>query len=1125
MSRIRSRHRGSRGVLTMNCPCCGCEVQSGFAFCPKCGTKQPNACPGCGFVCAPDFAYCPKCGALVGEDPKAGEQASIRTSPATFPSRARSPPLVPNSTVDPERTVQPPQHNIDTEANRRTVTVLFADLSGFTTMSERLDPEVMQTLQNELFEELTTGVQRFGGFVDKFIGDALLALFGAPVAHEDDPERAVRAALDMIRRTAHVGERAKAYTGSPLLLHIGINTGHVVAGGLGVGVAKSYSVTGDTVNTAQRLQSMASPGDVLVGPLTYRLTRHAFSYESLGEVALKGKMGSVLVHRLKGPLEAPRAARGLQILGFSAPLIGRDAELARMTSSLDRACGGTAQLVRLVGEAGVGKTRLVNEFVTRVCDGDRFASLAIRRAVCSPLGEQSYGTLAAVLRSACGIAQNASATEAQAKLAEALSELGVPSDEAERLMPLYLYVLGLSDPDAALQHVEPEQLRRQIFFAIRTVFERRLALSPLLIIVEDLHWADTVSLEALRFLIDRIERTRLMLLFTHRPMLDTDQFGSRRISHTTLRLVPLGAVDAQKLLAAFFDQGWSEPPGNLFSRILERASGNPLFIEEIIRGLIEAGALERDGSRWRIKSDLAAADIPASIQALLLARVDRLPHAVRRLAQEAAVIGPRFDAALLGATATDPAKVEAGLELLCDAEIVEEVAGANSISLQFYRFTQTMLQDVIYQNLLLQRRIEIHGRIGAALERLHGDNPERLEDLILLGHHFSLSASKLKGSRYLSLAGDRARAAYANDDAIRLYQQALAVLLTAGKEGAEPLVLYERIADLCGAAGRRSTAEEHYQTALEAYRAAGDRAAAARMLRKLGRLRWDAGKRSSAEAHYAEAAALLDGTDAPIEWAHLLQERGHLAFRMGDHASAARWADEALGYAQSVPPDVDKLTGLEAARATAEALNTKGVALARLGRAQEAMREVERSVAAAEAAGLLNAACRGYTNLGVLYTMVDPAQAIAVCRRGLDVAERIGDLGFQARLLANLAVACCTFTDRCSEEGVPAAEKAIELDRALDQREHLSVPLIVLGQIYQCHGKPGMAARCYNEAIVVARETGEPQQLFPCYDGLATLNLDRGDMPEAERYFALAHEVCARHGLDPQGLIVLPFLD
>ncbi|RXT46635.1 adenylate/guanylate cyclase domain-containing protein [Bradyrhizobium betae] len=1106
----------------MNCSCCGLEVQSGFAFCPKCGTKQPNACPGCGFPCAPDFAYCPKCGAFVSEVP-AGGQASARTSPTTLPIRSSSPPLVP--TEEAQAAFRTPSDKIDSEANRRTITVLFADLSGFTAMSERLDPEVMQTLQNELFAELTAAVQSFGGFVDKFIGDALLALFGAPAAHEDDPERAVRAALDMIGRTERLSERAKAYAGSPLLLHVGINTGHVVAGGLGVGAAKSYSVTGDTVNTAQRLQSMAAPGEVLVGPLTHRLTRHAFSYDSLGEVSLKGKMGSVLVHRLKEPLDTPRAARGLDTLGLNAPLIGRDAELVRMIGSLDLACGGAAQLVRLVGEAGIGKTRLVGEFAARIRDQDRFAGVAIRQASCSPLGEQSYGTLAAVLRSAYGIAQKASATEAEAKVAEALSELGLATDEADRLMPLYLHVLGLGDPNAVLRHVEPEQLRRQIFFAIRTVFERRLALSPLLIIVEDLHWADAVSLEALRFLMDRLERTRLMLLFTHRPMLELDQFGSSRISHTTLRLPPLGDADGQKLLAAYFSHGWRGPPGRLFGRILDRAGGNPLFLEEIIRGLIEAGALERDGAQWRMKSDDAAADIPASIQALLLARLDRLPHQVRRLAQEAAVIGPRFDAAALGAAATEPARVEAGLELLCDAEIIEEIAGSNSISLRTYRFTQTMLQDVIYQNLLLQRRIELHGRIGGALERLYGTEPERLEDLILLGHHFSLSASKPKGARYLRAAGDRARASYANDDAIRLYQQALAVLLTGGEREPERLVLYERIADLCGAAGRRSTAEEHYQSALEGHRAIQDQIGEARILRKLGRLLWDAGKRIMAETHYAEAAKLLGGTDAPIEWAHLLQERGRLAFRTGDHVAAARWADEALGHARSVPADGDEQGGLEAARAIAEALNTKGVALARLGRHEEAVREVEQSVAAAETAGLLNVACRGYTNLGVLYTIADPAKAVEVCRRGLDVALRIGDLGFQARLLANFAVACCTFTDRCTEEGVPAAEKAIEIDRALDQREHLSVPLIVLGQIHQCHFRPDLAALCYNEAIEVANETGEPQQLFPCYDGLATLSLDRGDMPEADRYFALAHDVCARHGLDPAGLIVLPFLD
>jgi predicted ATPase/class 3 adenylate cyclase len=1109
----------------MNCTSCGFQIESVFAFCPRCGAKQPRTCQSCGYLCSPDFAFCPKCGnGLAAAATGANGVAAANVNRAAPPLPAAHAAGKANGAASGGRAALPVHDAAEVEADRRTVTVLFADLSGFTALSERLDPEVMQSVQNTLFKELTAAVEGFGGFVDKFIGDALLALFGAPVAHEDDPERALRAALDMIERARRVGEGSSALAGLPLELHVGVNTGPVVTGGFGVGSAKSYSVTGDTVNTAQRLQSLAAPGEILVGPLTHRLTRHAFAHESLGDVALRGKAGSVLVHRLNGPLDTPRPARGLEVLGLGAPLVGRVAELGRLIASLERACDGSAQLVRLVGEAGIGKSRLVNEFIARVRDEERFAAVAVRWSACSPLGQQSYGALGQVVRSAAGMMQGDTPEAIRAKLGVLLDELGIDDEEAGRLRPLLFHVLGIGDPDGTLRHVEPEQLRRQVFYAIRTIIERRLALSPLLIVVEDLHWADAVSLEALRFVIDRLERSRLMLVVTHRPAMENDQLDSTRVSHTALRLAPLNPAEGERLLGALFGDLWRGSAATLRDSILDRAGGNPLFVEEIVRGLVDEGVLKRDGALWQIASDEAAAGIPASIQAMLLARVDRLPQEVRRLAQEAAVIGPRFDAALLRAIAANPAKLEAGIETLCDFELIEEVSGVGSTAAQGYRFTQTLLQDVIYQNLLLQRRTEMHGRIGEALERLTGESPERLDDLTLLGHHYGLSAAREKGARYLMAAGDRARMIYANDDALRLYGQALAALAQSG-QSATLLSLNERIADLSGPMGKRKVAREHYRTALESYRASGDRIGAARILRKTGRLLWDWSKRDQAETSYAEAATLLEGADAPIERAHLAQERGRLAFRTGDHAGAVRWADEALASAASVAADADPDSRREAALATAEALNTKAVALARTGRSREAVREVERSVEAAEAAGLLSAACRGYTNLGVLYTTVDPTRAIAVTRRGLEVAQRIGDLGFQARLLANLAVACCTFTDRCPEEGVPAAEKAIELDRALDQREHLSVPLIVLGQIHQCSGKPELAGKYYGEALEVARETGEPQLLFPCYDGLATLNLDLDNLTEADRYFNLAQEVCAQHGLDPEALIVLPFLD
>ncbi|MET0596954.1 MAG: adenylate/guanylate cyclase domain-containing protein [Mesorhizobium sp.] len=1079
----------------MNCAGCGFEVQSGFAFCPSCGAKQPRACPGCGYACDAGFAFCPRCGTGLG-------------AAAAAPPAAVSAPASPRS--------------IQSDADRRTVTVLFADLSGFTSLSERLDPEVLRGLQNRLFEALTESVEAHGGYVDKFIGDALLALFGAPVAHENDPERALAAALEMIDRAAELGHPA---AGQPLSLHIGVNTGPVVTGGFGAGSAKGYSVTGDTVNIAQRLQSMAAPGEVLVGPLTWRLTRNAFGYEPLGELALRGKAGAVTVHRLTGPLEAPRPARGLEAVGVAAPTIGRDGELARLTGALELAQAGTAQLVRVVGEAGIGKSRLVGEFLARIADDPRFATLAVRQAASTPLAAQSYGTLAAVVRSAGGMLQSDPPETVRGKLAALLEELVVPAEDAARLMPLLGHVLGLADPETSLRHVEPEQLKRQILHAIRTIIERRLALSPLLIVVEDLHWADAVSLEALRFVIDRLERTQLMLLVTYRPSLEGDPLDAARIGHTTLRLPPLGRADADALLDAYFGAGWDAQAPQMRERIVAQAGGNPLFAEEIVRGLVEQGRLARTTEGWRASASADAADIPPTLEAMLLARLDRLPPDARRLAQEAAVIGARFESTLLAAAAAEPGRVDAGLELLCDAEIIEEVAGASSVAAQAYRFRQFLVQDVIYNNLLLEKRVDMHGRVGEALEGLVGTEPERLEDLTMLGHHFGRSGQRSKGARYLTRAGDRASVIYANDDAIRLYEQALESLSLAGELPAEQLALAERIADLCGPTGQRATAQSHYETVLAAAQAGNDQVGQARILRKLGRSLWEAGKRDQAEARYVEASALLDVADAPIERAILLQERGRLAFRSGDHEAAARWADEALRHAEAAGPQAEGEAGVEAARAVAEALNTKGVALARLGLSHEAVRQVERSVSVAQAAGIDNAACRGYTNLGVLYCLLDPARAMDVCRRGLDVATRIGDLGFQARLLANFAVASCTFTDRCAGEGVPAAEKAIELDRALDQREHLPVPLIVLGQIHQCSGRPDLAIRLYSEALDVARETNEPQLLFPCYDGLATLNLDLDNLAEAERYFALAQDVCTRHGLEPDSLVVLPFLD
>ena len=337
----------------------------------------------------------------------------------------------------------------------------------------------------------------------------------------------------------------------------------------------------------------------------------------------------------------------------------------------------------------------------------------------------------------------------------------------------------------------------------------------------------------------------------------------------------------------------------------------------------------------------------------------------------------------------------------------------------------------------------------------------------------------------------------------------------------------ERMADLLGPTGRRAAALGEYEIVEAGYRAAGDAPAQARILRKMGGLHWDAGARARALQCFEAGLALLGDHREHIEQAHLYQEMGRLAFRGGDSERAIEWAEQARLHAERLAADpvLDADGRGEAVTAAAQSHNTLGVACARLGRMEEAVGHIERSVALARETGLLQAACRGLANLSVLYSTLDPARAIEAAAAGLETAKKIGDLGFQSRLYANLAVAYCALTNRCDEQGIGAAHAAIDLDRRLGQLDHLAVPLIVLGQIYQCHGDPTRSIAHYREALALAEEADEPQLLFPCYDGIATVYLDLGDERQAEEFMQKAQAVCERAGLEPDALVVLPFLD
>ena len=1067
----------------MTCAGCSAEVTAEFAFCPRCGRRLPRVCAGCGFACEADFTFCPRCGKPLGQGPA--------------PAAAKP---------------TPPRE----DADRRQVTVLFADLSGFTALSERLDPEVVRAFQSALFEALGQAIARYDGFVEKFVGDAVLAVFGAPVAHEDDPERALEAALDMLDRSAALSERWAARLGRPVTLHVAVHTGPVVAGSLGEAAGAAYAVTGDTVNTTARLLAAAAPGTILVSEATHALTHHRFAFEPAGEVALKGKADPVVVHRLAGLRAEPGSARGLAALGLTAPLVGRADELDQLLAALDRMRRGRAQVVSLVGEAGTGKSRLIAEALARLEVDGRLARTAVRRAACSSLGEPTYGVYGALFRDAYQVSPADSLEVARRKLTEGLRGLGARDEEAEAIAPLLSYVLGVEE--AQPRDVEPEQLQRQIVLAGRTLIERRLEQQPLLIIVEDLHWADAASVDLMRHIVDQLADRPLMLLLSHRP--DTLPPLVTRAAQTVIRLAPLSQDDTRTLVAGLFGAATGDAAAHLQDFVATRAGGNPFFVEEIVRSLVGKGVLVRQGEGWVCTEAYEAVDVPATLQGLLLSRVDRLPAEARRLLQDAAVLGAVFDATLLRAVGSVS---EAALERLVEADLVQPLGPRRDGGR--YRFTHALVHEVVYQNLLLSRRTELHERVARALERITGPHPERLSDLEALGHHWSLAADKPRGARYLLAAGDWARAVYANDDAIRHYERALRTLADGEARGEETRAARERLADLLGLTGRRTEALAHYETVREELERGADRAGSARLHRKIGALYWDAGDRERAAACFAAGLERLGEGGDPVERAHLYQELGRLAFRAGDNAGAIAWAERALAEAASEEQAAtEPARQREAAAMRAQAYNTLGVALARTGRLAEAVDQIEQSIGLAEAGDLLQAACRGYTNLGVLYSTVDPRRSIETCLRGLETAKKVGDLGFQSRLYANLAVAYCALTDRCEAEGVEAARTAIDLDRRLGLLDHLAVPLIVLGQIHQCHGEHAQAFAMYEEALSLAERAGEAQLLFPCYDGLATLYLDAGDQPQAEAYLAKAQAVCEQAGIEPDALMVLPFL-
>jgi class 3 adenylate cyclase/tetratricopeptide (TPR) repeat protein len=731
-------------------------------------------CPNCQFGCPTHYAFCPKCGHPLTEPP---EQPVLK--PELEPQAERLLRLVPREYM--ERLLGT---RGEVGRERRTVTILFSDVKGSTAMAENLDPEDVMEIMDGAFDLLIEPIYRYEGTLARLMGDAILAFFGAPITHEDDPERACRAALEIVTGAQRYAARLKEERGiEGFDVRTGIHTGLVVVGEVGSDLRVEYTAMGDAVNLAARLESAAEPGTVLVSEDTHSLISPLFRTAALGVIEVKGRSEPVPVYRVLAPREVKGKPRG--IAGLASPLVGREAESRALNEALAMLRNGLGGIVTIVGEAGIGKSRLVAESRERTMD------LRWVEGRCL-----SYGTSIAyllwldVLRGLLQVTVRDSPDDVLVALRGLLGSLC--SDCFDDVYPYLGHLMALpleGEVEEKLRDLDGRELKDRTFQAAEELITRTAGADPLVLVGEDLHWADRSSLALLEHLLGLTDRVPLLVICVFRPEPDHGSWrlrapvcGKCRQRHTELWLQPLTGVESEMLVGNLLLAG--DLPQQLKGRVLERAGGNPFYLEEILRSLIKEGVIVQDETSrtWQATRDASDIAIPDTLQGLLLARIDRLQEETRRVLQLASVIGrifPHRVLATIAAAEVDDAEQELDqrLDTLQQEEMIRERARLPELE---YIFQHELTREVAYSGLLKGERRAFHRRVAEALEQLF---PERAEEQIgLLAHHWELAGEAEKAEAYLQRAGDQARLAYAHDEAVDYYQRALALLQAKGEQ-------------------------------------------------------------------------------------------------------------------------------------------------------------------------------------------------------------------------------------------------------------------------------------------------------------------------------------------------------
>ncbi len=1082
------------------CSSCGTENPAGAKFCMSCGAGLSATCPKCGAENPPQAKFCTECGTSL-----AGEAAAGTPTEQDWRSSGGVPAAAPPDPKAPE----------ELREERRKATVLFADLSGYTAVAERLDPEAVKSMVDGALKRLGQEVTRYGGRVDKYIGDNVMAVFGAPVAHEDDPERAVRAGIAMQAAMGEINEELEANPNLDdvnFLLRVGINSGEVLAGKVG----DEYTVIGDAVNVAARLQAAARPGTVTVGKVTQKLTRDAIDYTELEPLQLKGKSEPVPAWEAGAVLVDGTGARSTRA---ATPLIGRDDEAELLLSTYERVVRERRpHLFTVLGQAGVGKTRLMAELTDTIAGRDEKPAIRVGR--CPAYGSGiAYWALGEIIRGQFDILDTDDPETAFGKLRRGLEDLldGSESDEPpERLAAVIALPLGIEPPEGVetvtgTEHENPQQMRDRIFSATRALTEAVAARRPFVLVIEDIHWADEGMLDLIEYLARWVRGPLFVICLARDELLDRrPSWGGGRRNASSLALEPLDSTHALALVDALIPEPGNAENGlgELIRQVADRSGGNPLFAEEMVNRMMEeGGAATMTGA------------LPETVHSVLAARLDSLEPPERRLVQHASVVGQVFwEGSLRTAAEEEDFDLGEVLNSLQEKDLVVSSAGTRLAGENEYAFKHVLIRDVAYSTLPKAVRARKHFQVGTFIADQAGDRGEGVIALVAnhlaaaaaLGAETGADAAERERVNPMALAalesaGDAAAAIYSNQEAIGHYTTALE--LPDGIDEAAEARIGEKQGDVALRLGRVDAAVEVWERALEHHRREEDLARIGDLHRKIGAGLWHKGEREASIGHYQKGIDLLKDGPPSIELVRLYEEAASLYLHTGDNMLAIYAAEKALRLAERL--------GESAAASRAHLIF--GRVFGRIGNPEKARENLERSVELARGSDP-GEAIRALLALGNHLEVSEASYEAAASAYGeaLALSEQVGDLPSQVELHAALAQIAAYGADW--DEVARATEAAAALADREGLLGKLCFPELMRGVLRWRESNWDAAEEILTRARELGEAAGRSEVAFSALYWLARALRDRGDYAAADTALTQALDVCERAGLVAQSM-------